>query len=656
MAKTIASYRQVFRLIFVVFSLYLMGDAFFRWDGFSYYATFREFLPALALITILWSAVAVFAALVIWIAGTLLEWFCRRMGWKIRIEHMLLFICIFVALAAAVWVGKRFLWQRIPTTLQLKLIIFLGVTSGAVLLTWLFRKGMDSIQERITPLVWLFGAWLILSVPIVAYQTWGKQADTVNAASKRISGDTGADSSRPNIILVIFDTLTARDMSVYGYNRPTTPFITEWAKTASLFTRLEADSNFTTPTTASLMTGKRSWTHQTYHIDGSKPVKNHTENIPLLLKENGYYNMAFIVNPYAAPDALGISGSFEIADPPVAFYASSNNLPEMIWASLYRLFGDKIRLHDWIVKEDFILYRALAAVSRNVSVTTVPPEMAFNRFIEVIDNNPPEPFFAWFQVLPPHDPYLPPEPYMGMFDSSPEFRTLKSQRKAPLHEYKAEDREKADILRARYDEFLRYCDKQFEDFIAELTKRKKLNNTVIIFTSDHGESFEHNFAGHGGPLLYEQLTHIPLIIKEPGQRQGRVIDDFTAEQIDIPYTILDLAGIPAPSWMEGRSLTPLMRGESLPARPVFSMNFQKNRSRSHPITTGTIAVREGDYKLIHYIEKEESLLFNLKEDPDEIDNLFDTEPDTGRLLLTILHDNLKKANERIKERAMRGEE
>ena len=73
MTSVVKSYRQVFRLIFVIFSLYLMGDAFFRWDGFSYYATFREFLPAVALITILWSIVAVFAALVIWLAGSLLE-------------------------------------------------------------------------------------------------------------------------------------------------------------------------------------------------------------------------------------------------------------------------------------------------------------------------------------------------------------------------------------------------------------------------------------------------------------------------------------------------------------------------------------------------------------------------------------------------------
>ncbi|GBD97314.1 MAG TPA: DUF4976 domain-containing protein [Nitrospirae bacterium] len=649
MTSIITSYWKVFRLIFVMFFLYLMGDAFFRWDGFSYYATFSEFLPAVALVSILWSAVALFTAMVIWLGGSLLEWLCRRTGWKIRIEHLLLFISVFAVLGALAWTGKRIIWQRLPTTPQLKLTIFLAVTVTSLFLTWIFRSKTAALQERITPLVWLFGIWVIISVPLVAYQTWGRQADTTDAASREISAPSVADSSRPNIILVIFDTLTALDMSVYGYERPTTPFISEWAETASVFTRTEADSNFTTPTTTAFMTGKRSWTHQTYHIDGSKPVKNYTENLPLVLKENGYYNMAFVVNPYASPETLGISGGFEIADPPVAFYVSSNNLPEIIWAALYRLFGDKIRLHDWIVKEDFILYRVLEAVSLNVSETTVPPEKAFNRFLDVLDNKPPEPFFAWFQVLPPHDPYLPPKPYMGMFDPSFEMRSLKSQRRAPLHEFKADEQPKADIIRARYDEFIRYCDKQFEDLITQLKKRDKLKNTVIIFSSDHGESFEHNFAGHGGPHLYEQLTHVPFIIKEPGQKEGQLIN-LMVEQIDIPYTILDLIGVSAPSWMEGRSLVPLLRGKKIPSRPVFSMNFQKNRSLSHPITRGTIAVHDGDYKLIHYLEKEETLLFNLKEDPDELNNLFDREPETGQRLLNLLQENLKKANDKISQK------
>ena len=647
MTSVVKSYRQVFRLIFVIFSLYLMGDAFYRWDGFSYYATFREFLPAVALITILWSIVAVFAALVIWLAGSLLEWFCRRAGLKLGMEHMLLFICFVIPLGAAAWIDKRFILERVPTTLQLKLIVLISVITAATLLTWLFRNSMPAVQERITPLVWLFGLWAVISVPLVAYYTWGNPA--TNVASQEISRESLAESGRPNIILVIFDTLTARNMSVYGYERPTTPFIAEWAKTSNLFRNVKADSNFTTPTTATIMTGKRSWTHQTYQIEGSRPVKNHTENLPLLLKKNGYRNMAFVVNPYASPETLGISGNFDIAEPPVAFFASSNNLPEMIWALLYRLFGDKIRLHDWIVKEDFILYRVLEAVSLNVSETTVPPEKAFNRLLEVLDNNPSEPFFAWFQVLPPHYPYLPPPPYMGMFDPSTDMRSLKSQNRAPEHEFKAEEQAKVDTLKTRYDEFIRYCDKQFENLIAQLKNRDKLKNTVIIFTSDHGESFEHNFAGHGGPYLYEQMIHIPLIIRKPGQKEGRIINDLTG-QVDIAPTILDLADIPLPSWMEGRSLVPLMQGKTLPLLPAFSMNFQKNRSLSHPITTGTIAVLDGEYKLIHYLDKKESLLFNLREDPGELNNLFDIETETGQRLLKLIQDNLKKANNKISKK------
>jgi arylsulfatase A-like enzyme len=469
----------------------------------------------------------------------------------------------------------------------------------------------------------------------VVYHTWGKQTD--NVVSQKINQASIADKTRPNIILVTFDALTARDMSVYGYHRPTTPFISEWAKSASLFTRAEAESDMTTPTTASLMTGKRVWTHQTYHGQGSKPDRSNIENIALLLKNNGYYNMAFVVNPVASVKMLGISNSFAIAPLAVEFVSSVSwansfqgwKFGGIIDVLLYRLFGDKIRLHDWIEKGDFVLYtvlRVLNVIPGNFSKTTVPPEKAFNRFLEEIDHNSEEPFFAWIHLDPPHAPYLPPEPYRGMFKSSIEKSISQN--------------------RALYNEFIRYCDKQFEDFIAQLSKRNKLEDTVIILSSDHGESFEHDYKGHAGSHLYEQVTHIPLIIKEHSQTEGRIINDLI-EQIDIPPTILELANIPIPSWMEGRSLVPLMRGKRLSSRPVFSMALQKNPSRGHQITKGTIAVWEGDYKLIHYLEEKKSLLFNLKQDPGELNNLFDKEPEAGQRLLTLIQDNLKKANERI---------
>ena len=647
MAKATASYRQVFRLVFVIFFLFLTGDAFYRWDGFSYYATFSEFLPAVALISILWCIVAAAAAFVIWIGGSLLVRACRRAGLKLRMEHVLLFICIVILVGAAAWIGKRLILERMATTFQLKLIVFLSVAVATAFLTWVCRNITDAVQERITPLVWLFGIWVMLSVPIVAYQTWGKQADTADAASRKTFNSPDTDGGRPNIVLVTFDTLTARDMSVYGYERPTTPFISKWAKTASVFTRVYADSNFTTPATASLMTGKRSWTHLTFQIDGSRPVNGDKENLPLALKENGYYNMAFVVNHHASVETSGISGGFDISIPSTEFYTSLNNLDEIMWSWLYRLFGDKIRMYDWITKRTFVFGRLLNAVSSDYSLTTVPPEKVFNRFFEIIDNNPPQPFFAWVLVYPPHDPYLPPEPYIGMFDPSLQWRTRQSQLRAPVRDFAPEDQARVDILRARYDEFIRYCDKQFEEFIARMKKRGMLKNTVIILSSDHGESFEHNYLRHAGPALYEQLTHIPLIISTPGGKEGQIINDL-AGQIDIAPTIAELAGITPPSWMEGRSLTPLTANKKIPEYPVFSMNFQRNRSLGHQIVRGSVAVWEGDYKLIHFIEKNESLLFNLKQDPDELNNLFDKEPGKGLRLLALIKDSLKKANDKIK--------
>jgi arylsulfatase A-like enzyme len=323
---------------------------------------------------------------------------------------------------------------------------------------------------------------------------------------------------------------------------------------------------------------------------------------------------------------------------------------------LSRLFGNKIRLHNWVLKNDFILGKVLRLISNNFVDTTIPPEKAFNRFLKEVDADLRTPFFAWIHVLPPHDPYLPPEPFKRYFNPSDELRSFKSQDDIKNKSFKylfdylilpEEMQPDVDLMKDYYDEFIRYCDKQFEDFINKLKARNMLDNTVIILSSDHGESFEHGYFTHGGSFLYEQVTHIPLVIKEPGQNHGQVVDSLV-EQIDIPATILDLVDIQVSSWMEGRSLVPLMHGKRLSQRPAFSMNFEENPSLGHQITTGSIAVWEGDYKLIHYLGREESLLFNLKQDPDELTNLFNSNPETGQRLLSLIYENLKIANEKIR--------
>jgi len=651
------SYWKIFRLFFVIFSLYLVGDAFYRWDGFRYYATLSDFLPSVALITILWSIAAAFFAAIIWIALGVIVWFCNRIGWKVRTDHGLFFILgSFVIIGAAVWVVKRYLvgglhMYSVGYTAGLSGVIFLSI------LIWLLRDKTEQlmrlIQEHITPLVWLFTTIVILSVPIVGYRAFREKTDTLTPQKNSLPHK--AENDRPNIILITFDALTARNMSVYGYERPTTPYIKKWANEASLFTKLEAAGNITTPTTASLMTGKRLWTHQTYHLNGSPPKRVFTENLPLVLQNYGYHTMAFIVNHHASVKRLGLENNFDIAPLPTQFYG-----PVSLFGHfdkyLYQLFGDKIKLHDWIIQHDFIPYRLLLVLFGDHFVASCPPENAFNKCLWAIDERSREPFFSWIHLYPPHDPYLPPKPFIGMFDPSSELRSYKSQTNVKdtalryrdkFQDFPPEIQPVINTLRNRYDEYITYSDKHFEDFIQRLQERDKLKNTIIILSSDHGESFEHGAIQHSGLHLYEQVTHIPLIIKEPHQANGRIINDVV-EQIDIPATILELANIPVPMWMEGHSLAPLIRGEAIPARPVFSMSFESNFSRGQKITKGTIAVWEGDYKLTHYLDTDKSLLFNLEPDPGELNNLMDKEPEKGQHLLSLIRENLEKANRNLR--------
>lgn len=641
------SFLKFFHLIFVLFSLYLLGDAFYRWDAVKYYASFYEFLPGIALTLVLWSIIAFFVTILIWSVFRMLESILNRANSKLYIENFLVFTGCLVFVGAVFWIGKRQAFPLLQTSFQMKVIVLLVAAGVSIVTAWLLRnisgQWLNIILERIRPLVYLFGILVVCSVPFVIYHTFSFSAFNDPQVIQQPDTLSSKDINAPNIILVTFDALSTRDMSLYHYGRTTTPFISRWAKSATVFTNLKAASNFTAPATASMMTGKRVWTHQRYHSHGSRPIKSNTENIPLLLKNKGYYNMAFIQNPIASVHELGMSDSFHFA-PPADKFRRPVSLLGIMQRFLQQVFGDKIMLCDWILRRDFIFYKAIPGIFKDSKTTEFPADNVFNSFLSIVDsNNLPEPFFAWIHLFPPHAHYLPPEPFMGMFDSSEKYRTYESQ--DPLMSLIQREQPENDVYRTRYDEYIRYCDKQFEFFINKLGEKRILENSVVLLSSDHGEIFDHNYITHGNSL-YEAETDIPFVISIPKQNKGRVVHNPVA-QIDIPATILDLADIPIPSWVEGRSLVPLIKGDRFQDRPVFSINLQLNPSRGHKITKGMFAVWEGDYKLIHYLGKNNSMLFNLKQDPHELHNLVERERDLGQYLLDLLLYNIKEANENL---------
>lgn len=646
------NFRNLFRLVFVIFFLYLVGDAFYRWDGAKYYVSFFGFLPSVALISILWSIVAVLATIIIWLFLKIVYWICRFASVRVSSEHVFLNTIFLLVIGGIVWASKKLIWHDVHTTMQAKYMVLAFVVLLSVFLTWLLRNKAGRLTgklfDHITPLVWIFGIIVGLSIPVVTFYVAWEPSDKTIAAG--LVENLEIETNRPNIILVTYDALTAKDMSVYGYHKETTPFISEWAKTATVFTRCEASANATYEAVPSLMTGKRVWSHLRFHSDAGEIANIEIESLPLLLKKSGYYNMAFTANEIASVKKLGMSESFD-----VKYSSNATTAPVSVYGFmrkyLVKYFGTEVKLYDWILKEDFILQILLPDnFIKYPYKNEYPVEKVFDMFLSEMDNNSQEPFFAWIHLFPPHVPYLPPEEYVGLFDTSSKFRTFKTQYDLLKPRYFTEDQQgDANIMRSRYDEFIRYCDKEFENFMKQLSLKNNLRNTVIILSSDHGESFEHGFFTHGSQTtLFEEMTHIPLIIKDLAQNEGRIID-FPVEMTDIPATILDLAHISVPLWMEGRSLAPLLRNEELQPRPVFSMFLEEVPVRGQiEINKGVVAVWEGTYKLIYNIASKESLLFNLKNDPDELNNLFGIEIEIGQHLLDLIQDNLERANERVK--------
>ncbi len=636
------------RIVFILSSLLVMKDAFFKWDGYSYYVRFTDFLPDLSLVFIMYTLLWALLAFTIWLCFFSIVKIIPKFSVIISYEYLTTcFILGVLFLTIKQIFLKQFSLMDLTGFNYSTNLIIVGILLATIvlLLHKYTEKILFAIDARITPLVWIFSFILIISFPLSIFKK-ESFADKSEYRFQVVANNPTETSQEkpPNIILVIMDTLTALDMQLHGYKRPTTPFISEWAKDAIVFNRAYASSNWTTPAMMSIMTGQRPWTHKVWYRAYYNSVDNYKNSLPGVLREQGYNLYSYVQNPYAHPDVLGIGDAFLIKDPDHAF-----SIPNGLADEISIFFADRPIAAEWI-SQIRPFNRIIGYFTHSKQHATLKPaELVYNSFLESTTQLQ-YPFFAWLQLWPPHRPYLPPKPFMGRWGDAEKFNTGWKQEKSGLIsvEYPPERQNDVDILRKRYDEFILYSDKQFELFISRLEETIDMSNTIVILTSDHGESFSHGYQEHDGPHLYEPLVHVPLIVKMPQTVNGTAID-MPVEHTDVAPTILELAGITMPEWMEGRSLYPLIEGKVLKPQPVFSMQLIKNRSFGYPIERGSVAVWDKDYKLIYYLENEKTLLFNVRSDPDETLNLSQEKPEIRQKFLKLINDNLSAANAEIVE-------
>ncbi len=466
----------------------------------------------------------------------------------------------------------------------------------------------------------------------------------------------------PNIILLVFDALSAENMSLYGYARRTTPNIERFAANANVYRAHYAGGNFTTPGTASLLSGTYPWTHRALHYAG-RVAKPYEANNLFRALGDAYYRFAFSQNAWVDLLLSQFSADIEQRLPASAFSLlrgftydrlPSSNTPLSFRGLEEFLFHKFDRYHGALVF--YPLQRALTALAyqnKLAQFADLYPEGlpsnhhdAFFLLRSVFDGvlqsltSLPSPFFAYIHLFPPHDPYLTSKEFIGAFDDDYKPVAKKIHPLSEKHSYAALLAE-----RQKYDEYLAHVDAEFGRFYEALVRTGLSDNSFIILTSDHGEIFERGEKNHVTELLFQPLIHIPLIIHAPGQKHRQ---DFSSPTscVDILPTLLHLRQQPIPAWCEGKVL-PGFGGESDEGRPVYSIEAKQNHIRQ-PLWVYTISMILERYKLIHYSHYGEYFnaleLYDLHNDPEEMEDLSVSKRRTALELKAELYQKLEEVN------------
>jgi len=474
----------------------------------------------------------------------------------------------------------------------------------------------------------------------------------------------GQGNSRPNVILLLFDTLSARHMSLYGYPRETTPQLSRFAERATVYHNHYSTGNFTTPGTASLLTGLQSWTHRAFNQGGLVKDELALNNFYSLLG-NEYYRYFFSQNPWV--DRL-VSQVYKDVDEllPITAYSLSGN----------KLLSDKVGNDRYLasvafeeflfsLNADVIGSSMLGYIYKNYVVDTflktqdhpwyprgTPQVEGFLTYInediyrgvyrelQALEFRN-EPYFAYIHLYSPHHPYKPGRRYLRLFEDDNYLPPAK-----PKHPHGSNlSEEDLSEKRLLYDQQIAHVDAELGLLMDKLEADGVLDNSTVIVTSDHGELFERGFAGHGGLLMYEGNLNVPLLISTPGQSTRQ--DVYTpSSNIDVLPTLLSSLDKEIPEVLDGQIL-PAFGGIEDGQRPIFSM-FAAQNPVHRPMQKAVVSMRKGPYKLISYFGypgyDEVYELYNLEEDPEELHDLFEKEPRAFTQLKEELHSALADAN------------
>ncbi len=433
------------------------------------------------------------------------------------------------------------------------------------------------------------------------------------------------NTNKPNVILISMDTVRADHLSVYGYERDTSPNLKKFAEESSLYINSVSTSDITLPSHASIFTGLYPTSHGAHHIfntpseddltsgfaDWPKsppPLDDKFDTLAEILSEKGYSTMAVVANPGYLHDYYNLDQGFNFYDyrSPVIFLGNI--------VSKVRPFYLRQTIHNfmaWMIpaSDRDNTYRRADKINK----------VAFSLIDKAKkDNNS---FFLFLNYMDAHTEYAPPAPYDRLFPGKDETFTMGHFRDLEHQVLRLERditvKERQHIL-SQYDGGIAYEDFHIGKLFARLKEADLYENSLIIVTADHGEAFGERKHIEHGTSVYQDQVKVPLIIKYPNSSQKTVIEQYVSG-VDILPTVLDTLGYEIPGNVQGLSL---LKPEDLNNRTVISESFPDRiklrlHKRFHRIER---AIFSNSMKFISSTSGK-SELYDLSKDPREKTNI-----------------------------------
>lgn len=411
-----------------------------------------------------------------------------------------------------------------------------------------------------------------------------------------------APPQRELVVLVLIDALRADHLSCYGYPRPTTPTIDTLAKQGTRYTQMFSNAPWTRPSTTCFLTGLNASHHQN-ETEKSKLAAS----IPTLagmLKQAGWETAGFSANGNGGSLA-GLDHGFDVfADPTNTYTKQQRGVT-----------------YNGLPTGEFLVDKALGWLAQSKG----------------------DKQFLFVFLVDPHDPYnAPPElekQFLGA-DFSGKIRRITSWEYN--NNYPADERFSAMAI---YDAGIRYADKAVAQLLKGLQDQGRLDHTLLLLSADHGEGFgEHGFYLHAHQF-WDEVIHIPLIIKGPGVEANKT-DSRLAQSIDVAPTILKHAGVTVPAELNGHDLlaAPPPNSEIISEYNEFGIHRQAILNDSFKVIWQRPAdeawfmrtAKRKEYFPSVNFEHDVVNVFDRRQDSDERHDLAQTMPEPAQALLEKL--------------------